>query len=55
MSELVDKEGDDENVQIANIYGIPSDSEKVQIKAKKEKKQKAQALSSKKNSFKKAF
>ena len=45
----------DEDVGIANIYGIPSESETLQIKNKKDAKKKSQTLAQKKTDLKKAF
>ena len=50
-----DPTDDNEAVQIENIYGIPSESEKLQIEAKKMKKEKSKVLAKKKESLVDAF
>ena len=46
-----DENEDTENVQVENIYGIPSDKEKLQMKAKKLSKQKKELMAKKKKEY----
>ena len=49
------RDEEDENIQIENIYGIPSEQEKLKIQAKKLAKQKKEAISKQKKSYEDAL